>query len=137
MKNLKKYLLGFALITTLTLTGCSNQADTQSKEETNTESNQQAKATTNVEITIKDTVNDKEILSQEAQIDENGLEDYLEKNHKAVFKDGMMTELEGIKQDEEQNQYWMYYVNDQMPEVGIGDYQVKDADKIEFRFEQM
>ena len=68
MKNFKKYLLGFALITTLTLTGCSNQADTQSKEETNTVSNQQAKATTNVEITIKDTVNDKEILRHEAQI---------------------------------------------------------------------
>ena len=48
-----------------------------------------------------------------------------------------MTELAGISQDKDKNQYWMYYVNDQMAEVGIGDYEVKEGDKIEFRFEQM
>lgn len=61
----------------------------------------------------------------------------LKKNHKAKFEDGMMTELEGIKQDKEKNQYWMYYVNGEMAEVGIGDYLPKENDQIEFRFEQM
>ncbi|WP_394019314.1 DUF4430 domain-containing protein [Anaerococcus cruorum] len=132
MKKINKYLFSFLTVTTLTLTGCSNQASNQT-EETVAE-NPQA---TDVEITIKDTVNDKEITKEEAKIDENGLKDYLEKNHKAVFKDGMMTELDGISQDESKNQYWMYYVNDQMAEVGIGDYVPKDGDKVEFRFEQM
>lgn len=132
MKKINKYLFSFLTVTTLTLTGCSNQASNQT-EETVAEN---PKATA-VEITIKDTVNDKEITKEEAKIDENGLKDYLEKNHKAVFKDGMMTELDGISQDESKNQYWMYYVNDQMAEVGIGDYVPKDGDKVEFRFEQM
>ena len=135
MKKINKYFLS---LLTLTFTGCGNQATTEQKDTTTT---QQTEAnnpeTTDVEISIKDTVNDKEILTEDAKIDENGLKDYLEKNHKAVFEDGMMTELEGIKQDEKEGQYWMYYVNDQMAEVGIGDYVPKAGDEIEFRFEKM
>lgn len=138
MKKINKYFLSLLTVTTLTFTGCGNQSTTEQKDTTTT---QQTEAnnpeTTDVEISIKDTVNDKEILTEDAKIDENGLKDYLEKNHKAVFEDGMMTELDGISQDESKNQYWMYYVNDQMAEVGIGDYVPKDGDKIEFRFEQM
>ena len=138
MKKINKYFLSLLTVTTLTFTGCGNQATTEQKDTTTT---QQTEAnnpeTTDVEISIKDTVNDKEILTEDAQIDENGLKDYLEKNHKAVFEDGMMTELEGIKQDEKEGQYWMYYVNDEMADVGIGDYVPKAGDEIEFRFEKM
>ena len=49
----------------------------------------------------------------------------------------MMTELEGIKQDPAKKQYWMYYVNGKMAEVGIGDYKVNENDKIEFKFQEM
>lgn len=56
---------------------------------------------TSVSILIKDTVNDKEILKEDGKIDKDGLQKYLEENHKAKFEDGMMTELEGIKQDKE------------------------------------
>ena len=138
MKKINKYFLSLLTVTTLTFTGCGNQATTEKKDTTTT---QQPEAnnpeTTDVEISIKDTVNDKEILTEDAKIDENGLKDYLEKNHKAVFEDGMMTELEGIKQDEKEGQYWMYYVNDEMADVGIGDYVPKAGDEIEFRFEKM
>ena len=138
MKKINKYFLSLLTVTTLTFTGCGNQSTTEQKDTTTT---QQTEAnnpeTTDVEISIKDTVNDKEILTEDAKIDENGLKDYLEKNHKAVFEDGMMTELEGIKQDEKEGQYWMYYVNDEMTDVGIGDYVPKAGDEIEFRFEIM
>ena len=138
MKKINKYFLSLLTVTTLTFTGCGNQATTEQKDTTTT---QQTEAnnpeTTDVEISIKDTVNDKEILTEDAKIDENGLKDYLEKNHKAVFEDGMMTELEGIKQDAKEGQYWMYYVNDEMADVGIGDYVPKAGDEIEFRFEKM
>ena len=117
MKKINKYFLSLLTVTTLTFTGCGNQATTEQKDTTTT---QQSEAnnpeTTDVEISIKDTV---------------------EKNHKAVFEDGMMTELEGIKQDEKEGQYWMYYVNDEMADVGIGDYVPKAGDEIEFRFEKM
>lgn len=143
MKNLKKYLLGLALITTFTLTSCNNDAgkDSQSQETTSKEATSQAEVetpqTTNVEITIYDKVNDEEILTEEVALDSEGLQTYLEKNHKAKFENGMMTELHGISQDESKNQYWMYYVNGEMAEVGIGDYEAKEGDKIELRFEQM
>lgn len=137
MKNFKKYILSFLAITTFTLTSCNNQADTTDKENTTVEAPAETPETTDIKITINDKVNDKEVLTEDAAIGEDGLEKYLEKNHKAVFKDGMMTELEGISQDESANQYWMYYVNDEMADVGIGDYVPKDGDKIEFRFEQM
>lgn len=93
---------------------------------------------TKVSIVIMDEVNKKEILKEDAEIkkDEN-LQSYLEKNHKAVFEKGMMTELEGIKQDPAKKQYWMYYVNGKMAEVGIGDYKVNENDKIEFKFQEM
>ena len=138
MKNFKKYFLVFALLTTFTLTSCNNEAN---KEATKTETSQEEIAenpqTTNVEIIFYDKVNDKEILKENADLDKDGLQTYLENNHKAKFEDGMMTELEGISQDANKNQYWMYYVNDEMADVGIGDYVPKDGDKIEFRFEQM
>lgn len=138
MKKINKYFLSLLTVTTLTFTGCGNQSTTEQKDTTTTQQTESNNPeTTDVEISIKDTVNDKEIIKEDAKIDENSLKDYLEKNHKAVFKDGMMTELDGISQDESKNQYWMYYVNDQMAEVGIGDYVPKDGDKIEFRFEQM
>lgn len=138
MKKFNKYFLSLLTVTTLTFTGCGNQSTTEQKDTTTTEQTEANNPeTTDVEISIKDTVNDKEILTEDAKIDENGLKDYLEKNHKAVFEDGMMTELEGIKQDEKEGQYWMYYVNDEMADVGIGDYVPKAGDEIEFRFEKM
>ena len=107
------------------------------KTETSQEEIAENPQTTNVEIIFYDKVNDKEILKENADLDKDGLQSYLENNHKAKFEDGMMTELEGISQDANKNQYWMYYVNDEMADVGIGDYVPKDGDKIEFRFEQM
>ena len=74
MKKINKYFLSLLTVTTLTFTGCGNQATTEQKDTTTT---QQTEAnnpeTTDVEISIKDTVNDKEILTEDAKIDENGL----------------------------------------------------------------
>lgn len=137
MKKINKYLLAFLTITTISLSACNNQAKEAPKEESQIEEKSETPETTSVKITIYDKVNDKEILTEDAEISKDGLEKYLEEKHQAKFENGMMTELAGISQDKDKNQYWMYYVNDQMAEVGIGDYEVKEGDKIEFRFEQM
>lgn len=141
MKNYKK-LLTVLTLTTLTLTSCGNKNEAKNSNNSNPTSvvsieSSEKEEVTNVSILIKDTVNDKEILKEDGKIGKDGLEKYLEENHKAKFEDGMMIELEGIKQDKEKSQYWMYYVNGKMAEVGIGDYVPKENDQIEFRFEQM
>ena len=144
--SMKKKLL-VLLMLVFALTACNADKDKaqepqkteQAKiEENKTEEKASDIQATKVSIVIMDEVNNKEILKEDAEIkkDEN-LQSYLEKNHKAVFEKGMMTELEGIKQDPAKKQYWMYYVNGKMAEVGIGDYKVNENDKIEFKFQEM
>lgn len=144
--SMKKKLL-VLLMLVFALTACNADKDKaqepQKTEQAKTDENKsEEKASdsqaTKVSIVLMDEVNKKEILKEDAEIkkDEN-LQSYLEKNHKAVFEKGMMTELEGIKQDPAKKQYWMYYVNGKMAEVGIGDYKVNENDKIEFKFQEM
>lgn len=144
--SMKKKLL-VLLMLVFTLTACNadkyKAQEPQKTEQAKTDENKsEEKASdsqaTKVSIVLMDEVNNKEILKEDAEIkkDEN-LQSYLEKNHKAVFEKGMMTELEGIKQDPAKKQYWMYYVNGKMAEVGIGDYKVNENDKIEFKFQEM
>lgn len=146
MKNRKKIFALLTLVAISLTTACSNtDTNTQNSQssvaETSTEENkasEKEKQTTKIKILITDTVNNKEVLTEDIALKETeNLQKYLEENHGAVFENGMMTELEGISQDSEKNQYWMYYVNDKMAEVGIGDYEAKENDKVEFKFEQM
>ena len=143
---MKKKLL-VLLMLVFALTACNADKDKaqepQKTEQAKTDENKSGEKAsdsqaTKVSIVIMDEVNNKEILKEDAEIkkDEN-LQSYLEKNHKAVFEKGMMTELEGIKQDPAKKQYWMYYVNGKMAQVGIGDYKVNENDKIEFKFQEM
>ena len=143
---MKKKLLVLMMLV-FALTACNADKDKaqepQKTEQAKTDENKSGEKAsdsqaTKVSIVIMDEVNKKEILKEDAEIkkDEN-LQSYLEKNHKAVFEKGMMTELEGVKQDPAKKQYWMYYVNGKMAEVGIGDYKVNENDKIEFKFQEM
>ena len=131
---MKKKLL-VLLMLVFSLTACNADKDKAQEPQKTEQTQEQAKTdenkteekaseseATKVSIVVMDEVNNKEILKEDAEIkkDEN-LQSYLEKNHKAVFEKGMMTELEGVKQDPAKKQYWMYYVNDKMAEVGIGD----------------
>ena len=144
--SMKKKLL-VLLMLVFTLTACNadkyKAQEPQKTEQAKTDENKsEEKASdsqaTKVSIVLMDEVNNKEILKEDAEIKKNeNLQSYLEKNHKAVFEKGMMTELEGIKQDPAKKQYWMYYVNGKMAEVGIGDYKVNENDKIEFKFQEM
>ena len=147
---MKKKLLVLMMLV-FSLTACNADKDKAQEPQKTEQTQEQAKTdenkteekaseseATKVSIVVMDEVNNKEILKEDAEIkkDEN-LQSYLEKNHKAVFEKGMMTELEGVKQDPAKKQYWMYYVNDKMAEVGIGDYKDNENDKIEFKFQEM
>lgn len=43
-----------------------------------------------------------------------------------------ITEINGVRQDE--NHYWLYFVNGELPEVGCDYYHPKDGDVITFRY---
>lgn len=45
---------------------------------------------------------------------------------------GFITAIDGLKQDESKNIYWMYKVNGEMADKGAGELEPKAGDKIEF-----
>ena len=49
---------------------------------------------------------------------------------------GIFIEVIGDKQNGEEEKYWMYYVNDEMPMVAADKKEIKTGDKVEFRFEK-
>ena len=49
---------------------------------------------------------------------------------------GVFIEAIGDKQNGQDNQYWMYYVNGEMPMTAADKYELKPGDKVEFRFEK-
>ncbi|MCX6764133.1 MAG: DUF4430 domain-containing protein [Candidatus Nealsonbacteria bacterium] len=49
---------------------------------------------------------------------------------------GIFIEAIGGKENGEDGRYWMYYVNGEMPMVSADKYQLKPADKVEFKFEK-
>ena len=108
---MKKKLLVLMMLV-FSLTACNADKDKAQEPQKTEQTQEQAKTdenkteekaseseATKVSIVVMDEVNNKEILKEDAEIkkDEN-LQSYLEKNHKAVFEKGMMTELEGVKQ---------------------------------------
>ncbi len=58
--------------------------------------------------------------------------DILEKDHKVELKSGMVTAIDGVKQDEATFTYWMYDVNGEMAPKGVEEQVVKDGDDIKF-----
>jgi len=49
---------------------------------------------------------------------------------------GILIEAIGNKKNGQDEKYWMYYVNDEMPMVSVDKKEVKPGDKVEFRFEK-
>jgi len=47
----------------------------------------------------------------------------------------LIQEIDGYKNGE-QNKYWMYYVNNEMPMVGVDAYQLSAGDEVKFKFEK-
>ena len=48
---------------------------------------------------------------------------------------GMVVSIDGIKADSDKREFWGFYVNNQMAQMGAADYQSKDTDVIEWRIE--
>jgi len=49
---------------------------------------------------------------------------------------GVLVEAIGDKENGQDGKYWLYYVNEQLPMVASDKMEVKEGDKIEFKFEK-
>lgn len=58
--------------------------------------------------------------------------DVLKANYDVKEKDGFITAIDGVEQDEKAKKYWMFKVNGEMAPKAADQIKVKNGDKIEF-----
>ena len=98
------------------------------------------------QIDIKESLATIAVFSNESEIEGSPVEidvdhemdvlAYMVENFSVEGADeGFITSIEGIEQDESEGLYWLYYVNEEMPSVGAGEYIVEDGDLIEWKLE--
>ncbi|MBI3290536.1 DUF4430 domain-containing protein [Candidatus Microgenomates bacterium] len=56
-------------------------------------------------------------------------------NYVATAEGGFVTEINGRKADLDKKEFWAFYVNEEMAQVGAADYMTKNGDKIEWKIE--
>lgn len=132
------------------LVGCGEQA-TEEPEETN-EPDTEAEAPADeadetedtdaegeeIEYTVDIIVEDEAVadLSKEIVAPEDMyLLDAMKENYEMEESGGFVEEIEGYEQDEDEDLYWLYYVNDEEAEVGAADFEPEENDEIEWRLE--
>lgn len=69
----------------------------------------------------KDGVDALSLLKQKASVEES--------------QPGFVTSINGRKTDQKKKEFWSFYVNGKMAEVGSADYVTKSTDKIEWKIE--
>ena len=81
----------------------------------------------------------KDFIKQDAAINKTAL-DLVKEKAKAVTKgegaNAYVIEINGKTADDSKKEFWAFYVNDKMAEVGAGSYKLKDGDKIEWKIEK-
>lgn len=129
----KKIAAGLALFSTLFIVGCSNEQDSA---DTNATTNQttQEQVTATVEIEKEDQmVDEKEIKTTSDET----LMEVMQDNFDIKEEGGMITAVEGIKQDEDENMYWTYTINDEMVNTGADETTLEDNDQIVFTYDKV
>lgn len=123
---MKKIVSSFLLFTlSLVLVACGNGA----ADSTSASSSQEQYV--QLIVSQKDSKLDEKVTFEEGQT----VMDVLKANYKVVEKDGMVTAIDGVMQDEKEKIYWMYKVNDEMASKGASELKVEADDKIEFYLE--
>lgn len=132
MKLLLK--LGFVVISLVTLSGCT--ADSEVKGEANSESVEQKKVT--ISITIKLNEDGKEFTSKQIEVTaKENLLTSMQKEFEVEEKNGMITAIDGHKQNEKESKYWLYDVNGKQASLGASEYYPKNGDVIEWSLNEL
>lgn len=131
----KKFVAGIAFFSTLFIVGCSNEQDAADTSEATSQTSQaQEEITATVEIEDEDqTVDEKEI---ETTTDETLME-VMQDNFDIEEDSGMITTIEDIEQDEGENMYWTYTINEEMVNTGADETTLEDNDQVVFTYDKM
>ncbi|WP_314575481.1 DUF4430 domain-containing protein [Enterococcus gilvus] len=134
---MKKRTVFFALIFSLTLiSGCtskpSESSDSSSAKETVASSE---KIEEKANITLVD--GDKELSKKQVSFEKGqSLFDVLKETYAVEDDKGMITSIDGHAQDEKNNKYWVFTINDEQVNSGAKDVTLKKDDRVVFKLEQ-
>lgn len=117
MKNIKKLTL-LTVLSLGILTACATEEEAVVPEEEGQ----------TAEITI--IAGEDIVVEKEVEINGEPLQEILANNFELEEEDGFITAIEGIPQVEEDNTWWMFEVNGEMPQVGANEYIVQDEDEV-------
>lgn len=131
----KKFVAGIAFFSALFIVGCSSEQDAADTSEATSQTSQaQEEITATVEIEDEDqTVDEKEI---ETTTDETLME-VMQDNFDIEEDNGMITTIEDIEQDEGENMYWTYTINEEMVNTGADETTLEDNDQVVFTYDKM
>ncbi|GEQ38095.1 MAG: DUF4430 domain-containing protein [Tetragenococcus halophilus] len=131
----KKFVAGIAFFSALFIVGCSSEQDAADTSEATSQTSQaQEEITATVEIEDEDqTVDEKEI---ETTTDETLME-VMQDNFDIEEDSGMITTIEDIEQDEGENMYWTYTINEEMVNTGADETTLEDNDQVVFTYDKM
>lgn len=122
-KMFKLLVLPFLLVT---LAACSSSTTSQ-KTSTST-SSETVKSTVQLIVKKEDETLDKKVSFKKGE----SVLDVLKATYKVEEKDGFITSIDGLKQDEAAKKYWLFKVNGEEASKGANEIMVKKGDKIEF-----
>lgn len=117
----------------LLITGCSSGTTEQTGIETEEPIEQEEAIENVIIVTISEDEGETVHAEKEIEIEEGAiLMDVLKENFDIEEEDGFITAIDGIKQDEEEQRGWIYYVNDEMAMVGAAEYELSYGDHVVF-----
>lgn len=122
----KIYKLWVLPLLLLVLVGCSQT--TLSPKTTSSSSTEAVKTTAKLIVKKDEKVLEKNVTFKKGE----SVLDLLKSTYTIEDKDGFITSIDGLKQDESANKYWMFKINDEVASKGAKDITVKNGDKIEF-----
>ncbi|OFI45834.1 DUF4430 domain-containing protein [Floricoccus penangensis] len=126
MKKIIALILPLFLV--ISLVACSNKKS---------ESDKHKEETGKVSLTVKfDEKNTKEFKDIPINADSTVITVLREKVQVEESK-GFITAIDGVKQDESANKFWLYKLNGEMANKGAGEQELKDGDKIYFELGSM
>ena len=123
---MKKVFVVFLLVSTLLVaTGCQQASVTS---ESTQSSLKQEQGTAKIVIQNQEAVTSKEVTFRENE----ALLEVMKENFAIKEKDGFITSIDGISQDQKANLFWVYTVNDEMTDKGAQALILKNNDTITF-----
>ncbi|MBM7636355.1 DUF4430 domain-containing protein [Streptococcus saliviloxodontae] len=124
MKKLRNLLV--LSLSLFLLVACSNVTESQSK--SSTSSSSQVKSSFTLTIEANNSKKEETLTFTSGQT----VMDALKANHNVEEKDGFITAIDGVSQDESKGLYWMFEVNGEMAPKAANQIKLAKGDKVRF-----